>query len=93
VNFVKIPTKIDKNLFQDSIIGFLTGTETGGAAIGAAVGAAIGAAVGAAIGASVGAGIGLTGKEAETADVIRIGRLVVVVLMGEKNQKWLRKHW
>jgi uncharacterized protein YcfJ len=85
VNFVKIPTKIDKNLFQDSIIGFLTGTETGGAAIGAAVGAVVGA--------LVGAGIGLTGKEADTADVIRIGRLVVVVWMGEKNQKWLRKHW
>jgi hypothetical protein len=89
VNFVKIPTKIDKNLFQDSIIGFLTGTETGGAAIGAAVGGAVEAVVGA----LVGAGIGLTGKEADTADVIRIGRLVVVVWMGEKNQKWLRKHW
>lgn len=73
MNSVKIPTKIDKNLFQDSIIGILTGTETGGAEIGAAVGAGLGA------------GIGLTGKEVETADVIRIGRELVVVLTPQTN--------
>jgi uncharacterized membrane protein len=67
VNLGKTLIKTDKNLFQGSIIGTLTGNETVGAAIGAVVGAV------------VGVGIELTRREVETADVIRIGRLAVVV--------------
>lgn len=71
MNLGKIPIKTDKNLFQDSIIGTLTGNETEGAAIGAVEGAVVEAVVG--------VGIELTRSEVETADVIRIGRLAVVV--------------